>query len=89
MAEEQGLQVDLEEFNNYMNQQRERSRVSILLLSLSGMYVPAGITHHATLCDYRLIVTYTSAFWWLQGTPRHGSDLFTCVIASHRLPMCH
>lgn len=29
MAEEQGLQVDLNGFNNYMEQQRERSRVGM------------------------------------------------------------
>ena len=28
MAEEQGLEVSLDGFNQYMNQQRERSRVS-------------------------------------------------------------
>ena len=64
MAEEQGLQVDLEEFNNYMNQQRERSRVSNPTFSTSsGIYVRAGITCHATLHDQKLIVKHASGFW--------------------------
>lgn len=47
MAEEQGLEVSLDGFNQYMNQQRERSRVS----SVDCVGMNVSCMHFASLPD--------------------------------------
>lgn len=58
MAEEQGLEVSIDGFNKCMDQQRERSRVSLnlafsdcsLRVLQNAMDSPGGNTLHPTLC---------------------------------------